>query len=51
MRRAMVSGLGGPDGPARLTTGSAISAQNFSNPAGVKMTSAFPGLVPMFWYV
>ena len=49
--RAIISGLGGPDGPSNLTTGSPISVQRFSNPAGVKMTNAFPGLVPMFWYV
>jgi hypothetical protein len=51
MSRAMLSALGGPDGPAQLTTGSAISAQKFSNPAGVKMTNPFPGPAPMFWYV
>ena len=51
MSRAMVVALGGPDGPTQLTTGSAISAQKFSNPAGVKMTNPFPGPAPIFWYV
>src|SRR5215469_414634 len=34
--RAIISGLGGPDGPSNMTTGSPISVQRFSNPTGVQ---------------